>query len=309
MLSENSVLQVGFFTPSMQSAVDQRVKADKIPDGNTVPKSFHYQTILTTGSTPIPRSLIEQLPKLEMIANCGVGYDNLPLAYLKERGIVASNTPGVLNAAVCELTFGMVFALLRKLPQAQSFVLEGRWPSAAFPLTTSLAGKRVGIVGMGRIAQDLAKRLIAFDVHIAYCTPKPKDLPYLYVGPIEAMAEPPDLVIKLCPGGAATAKIANAAVFKALGPQGFFINVARGSVVDEAALIETLKTQGIAGAALDVFNNEPNINPEFLTLNNVLVLPHLGSATTETRHAMIELTLDNLQAHYRHQALKTPIPL
>jgi lactate dehydrogenase-like 2-hydroxyacid dehydrogenase len=242
-----------------------------------------------------------------MISVCGVGYDNLPLDYLKQRGIIASNTPGVLNDAVCELTIGLLFGLLRKIPEGQQFVLQKTWATETFPFTTSLAGKKIGIVGMGRIGQELASRLLPFKVEIAYHGPSPKNLPYVFFSALLDLARESDILILTCPGGKSTEKIINTSILNALGPKGYLINVARGSVVNEADLISALQNKVIAGAALDVFENEPNPKPAFLTLSNVLLAPHIGSATQETRQAMTNLAIDNLEAFFNHQSLPTPI--
>jgi lactate dehydrogenase-like 2-hydroxyacid dehydrogenase len=244
-----------------------------------------------------------------MIACCGVGYDNLPLDYLKQKGIMASNTPGVLNDAVCELTIGMLFALLRQIPKAHEFVSKEHWGKGAFPFTTSLAGKTIGIVGMGRIGQDLATRLVPFKVKIAYHGPHDKHLPYPYISSLIELANMSDVLILCCPGGKETERMIHREVLDALGPSSYLINVARGSVVNESDLLFALQNQIIAGAALDVFENEPNPDPRFLGLPNVLLTPHIGSATQETRQAMTNLAIDNLDAFFNQRPLPTPIAM
>ena len=203
---------------------------------------------------------------------------------------------------------GLLLSLMRQIPAAEQYLRSGMWAQGPFTLTSSLAGKRVGIVGLGRIALDLVERLTPFKVQISYTGPNKKNVPYTHYSNIVSLAANSDILIMLCPAGPSTAKIANAAVFKALGPTGYFINIARGSVLDEAALLHALKNKLIAGAALDVFENEPNPNPEFLKLSNVLLTPHMGSGTNETRIAMTNLTLDNLDAFFQQQPLLTPIP-
>ena len=309
MIPVNSVLQVGFFPEIMQIEVDRRLQPVFMPYPNGVVPKNDVQAILTRPSYPISLALLDQLPQVKMIACCGVGYDNLPLAYLKQKGIMASNTPGVLNDAVCELTIGVLFALLRKIPQAHQFVLEKEWSKDAFSFTTSLAGKTIGIVGMGRIGQDLAARLIPFKVKIAYHGPRDKELPFAFVPSLIDLAKQSDVLILCCPGGKETEKIVNSEVLNALGPSSYLINVARGSVVNEADLIQALQSHQIAGAALDVFENEPNPNPLFLEFSNVLLTPHIGSATQETRQAMANLAIDNLDAFFNHKPLLTPISL
>jgi lactate dehydrogenase-like 2-hydroxyacid dehydrogenase len=262
---------------------------------------------LTRSNTLIPESLLRQIPNLKVIACCGVGYDNLPLDYLKAHGIKASTTPGVLNDAVCELGIGLLFALLRRLPDADRFVRSGTWQEQAFPITTTLAGKTVGIVGLGRIGQDLARRLEAFGVTIAYTGPASKSLPYAFYSSAIELAEVADVLILTCPGGPETEGMINAAVLKSLGSGGYLVNIARGSVVDEPALIAALQQNSIAGAALDVFENEPKLDPALLQLKNVVLSPHIGSATRETRQAMTRLAIDNLEAFFNHRPLLTPI--
>jgi lactate dehydrogenase-like 2-hydroxyacid dehydrogenase len=295
----------------MQAEIDRRLpngSYGKLLNAQDNPPTGAYRAILTRSPTIIPISLLEQLPNLEIIANCGVGYDNLALEYLQQRNIVATNTPGVLNDAVCELAVGLLLSLMRHIPAAEQYLRSGTWAKGSYPLTSSLAGKRVGIVGLGRIALDLVERLTPFKVHISYTGPNKKNVPYTYYSDIVSLAANCDVLIMLCPAGPSTTKIANAAVFHALGPTGYFINIARGSVLDEAALLHALENKLIAGAALDVFENEPHPNPEFFKLNNVLLTPHMASGTNETRIAMTNLTLDNLDAFFQQQPLLTPIP-
>lgn len=307
MIPVNSVLQVGSFPEMMQTEVDQRLKAVRLTNPHDPVPAGTFEAILTRSSTPIPTALLRQIPSLKVIACCGVGYDNLPLDYLKEHGIQASTTPGVLNDAVCELGIGLLFALLRNLPAADQFVRSGQWPKAIFPIATTLAGKTVGIVGLGRIGQDLAKRLTPFGVQIAYFGPSQKDVPYAFFNSVSALAKACDILILTCPGGPETEKIINAEVLEALGSKGFLVNIARGSVVDEPALLSALSQKRIAGAALDVFENEPSPDAAFMKLDNVVLTPHIGSATSETRQAMTRLAIQNLEAFFRQQPLLTPI--
>jgi len=307
MIPVNSVLQVGSFPEIMQAEINRHLKTVLLTNPHDPVPAGSYEAILTRSSTPIPVGLLEQIPTLKVIACCGVGYDNLPLDYLKAHSIQASTTPGVLNDAVCELGIGLLFALLRRLPAADQFVRSGAWQQQAFPIATTLAGKTVGIVGLGRIGQDLAMRLEAFGVTIVYTGPKDKKLKYAFYSDVNGLAKVADIVILTCPGGPETERIINAEVLKSLGPNGYLINIARGSVVDEAALIFALQQNSIAGAALDVFENEPNLNPAFVTLHNVILSPHIGSATSETRSAMTRLAIDNLEAFFNQHPLLTPI--
>ena len=307
MIPVNSVLQVGHFPEIMQAEIDRRLIPFHHPDPKALAPAGNFQAILIRSNTKLPEELVKQIPSIRMVATCGVGYDNLPLDYLKKQGIKVSNTPGVLNDAVCELAIGMMLALLRQLPEAQEYVKSTAWSKAPFRLTTTLAGKRIGIAGMGRIGQDLAKRLEPFKVDIAYSGPNPKSFPYTYYPNIQELAKACDVLFLACPATPDTDKMVNSKVLEALGPSGYLINIARGSVVDEEALLYALQHKMIAGAALDVFENEPNPSPEFLNLDNVLLTPHIGSATSETRIAMTNLAVDNLEAFFKQQTLPSEV--
>ena len=307
MIPVNSVLQVGHFPEIMQAEIDRRLTPTRHPDPQAPAPTGQFEAILIRSNTKLPEELVRQIPSIRMVATCGVGYDNLPLDYLKQQGIKASNTPGVLNDAVCELAIGMMLGLLRRIPESQDFLKSGLWSKGLFPLTTTLAGKRVGIVGMGRIGQDLAKRLEPFKVEIAYSGPNPKSVPYTYYQDVRELAAVSDVLFLACPATPATDKMINANVLEALGPSGYLINIARGNVVDEAALLYALQHKKIAGAALDVFENEPNPNTAFSTLDNVLLTPHIGSATLETRIAMTKLAVDNLEAFFKQQTLPSEV--
>ncbi len=307
MIPVNSVLLVGQFPEVMQTAIDQRITPVRYPDLSADIPPGSYESILIRSNTQLPIQLLEKLPSVKMVATCGVGYDNLPLDYLKAKGIRASNTPGVLNDAVCELAIGMLFGLLRRIPQAHEFVKSTAWSKGLFTVTTTLAGKQVGIAGMGRIGQDLAKRLEPFKVKIAYTGPSRKEVPYEYHPDIQSLAKTSDVLFLACPATPETEKMVNKEVLEALGPMGYLINIARGSVVDETALLVALQQKKIAGAALDVFENEPNPNPGFLNIDNVLLTPHIGSATSETRQLMTNLAIDNLEAFYNKKPLLTEV--
>ena len=307
MIPVNSVLQVGHFPEIMQAEIDRRFTPAHHPDPRAPVPAGNFEAILIRSNTKLPEDLLKQIPTIRMVATCGVGYDNLPLAYLKEKGIKATNTPGVLNDAVCELAIGMMLALLRQLPEAQEYVKSTAWSKAPFRLTTTLAGKCVGIAGMGRIGQDLAKRLEPFKVNIAYTGPNQKSLAYTYYPNVQELAKACDVLFLACPATSDTDKMINAEVLEALGPSGYLVNIARGSVIDEDALLYALQHRKIAGAALDVFENEPNPRAAFLTLDNVLLTPHIGSATSETRIAMTNLAVDNLEAFFKQQTLPSEV--
>ena len=307
MIPVNSVLQVGHFPEIMQAEINRRLVPIKHPDTGAPAPAGNFEAILVRSNITLPEALVRQIPSIRLVATCGVGYDNLPLDYLKEKGIKISNTPGVLNDAVCELGIGLMLGLMRRLPEAQDLVRSTNWSKGPFKITTTLAGKRVGIVGMGRIGQDLAERLLPFKVDIAYSGPTPKAVPYTHYKDITSLAKACDVLFLTCPATPDTDKMVNQEVLEALGPNGFLINIARGSVVDEAALLYALQQKIIAGAALDVYDNEPNPNEDFLNLDNVLLTPHIGSATAETRIAMTNLAVDNLEAFFNQQPLPTEV--
>lgn len=251
--------------------------------------------------------LIKLLPRLKIIATCGVGYDLIPLDFVRQTGIIVTNTPNVLNAAVVELGFGLIFSLLRQIPTADRYIRNGQWVSEPYPLTSSLAGKRVGIVGMGSIGQKFASCLEPFGVSISYFNRKKQNLLYKYETSLIDLARGTDILILTVPGGVSTQHMVNCEVLDALGPNGYLINLARGSVVDEPALIKALQSGRIAGAALDVYNQEPDVDPRLLKLGNVVLSPHAGSATHETRMAMVRLALDNLDSVFHGGEPLTPV--
>lgn len=304
------LLQIGSFPPEVQAQIDAGFDRIDIQDFERDPsRAGDIRAIVTRSNLEVPAALVERLPKLEIIATNGVGYDLIPLALAAQRGIAVSNTPEVLNAAVAELCIGSLLALLRQLPQADRYVREGRWAGASFPLTSSLAGKHVGIVGLGRIGKNIARRLEPFGVALAYHGRSDQQLAWRFEADLAALARDVDILIVAAPGGAETARMIDARVLEALGPRGILVNVARGSLVDEEALLAALAEQRIAGAALDVFDREPDIDARFFGLENVLLMPHIGSATQETRAAMAQLMLDNLRSWFGSGRVLTPVPL
>jgi lactate dehydrogenase-like 2-hydroxyacid dehydrogenase len=303
-----TVLQIGGFAPEIQAQLDAEFRCLDLADLDREPGlADTVSAIVTRSNQEVPADVVHRLPALEIIATCGVGYDLIPRALAAERGIVVANTPDVLNAAVAELCIGALLALLRRLPQADRFVRAGTWRTAAFPLATSLAGKHVGIVGMGRIGKEIARKLEMFGVALAYHGRTDQRLAWRYEADLVSLARDCDILILCAPGGADTHHLVDARVLDALGPGGYLVNVARGSLVDEQALLAALEAGTIAGAALDVFDNEPDIDPRFLALDNVLLTPHLGSATHETRAAMAQLMLDNVRSWFRSGRALTPV--
>jgi lactate dehydrogenase-like 2-hydroxyacid dehydrogenase len=277
--------------------------------GNFRNAAPRIRAIAATGESRISAELLGQLPALEIISVMGVGYDGVDMAAARARGVAVTHTPGVLNDDVADLALALMLAWARQVPQADRFVRAGQWPAGPMPLGRRVSGARLGIVGMGRIGQAIAQRASAFGMRIAYTARSAKaDLPHPYLPTAAALAEQSDFLVVITPGGAGTRKLIDAEVLAALGPQGCLVNVARGSVIDEAALIAALAAGTIAGAALDVFENEPNVPLALREMDNVVLTPHIGSATRETRRAMAELALANLQAHFAGNALPSPVP-
>lgn len=262
------------------------------------------------GESQVPRSLIDQLPALEVISIMGVGYDRVDVAAAMERGIPVTHTPGVLNDEVADLAMGLMLSVARRIPQADQYVRAGRWGrEGAMPLTRKVSGARLGIVGLGRIGQAIATRAQAFGMSIAYTARSQRPgLAYSFFPTAQALAAQVDFLIVITPGGEGTRHLINAEVLKALGPEGYLINVARGSVVDEEALVEALQKGVIAGAALDVFAKEPHPSPALLAIAQVVLTPHIASATRQTRQAMADLAAGNLAAHFGGRPLPSPVP-
>jgi lactate dehydrogenase-like 2-hydroxyacid dehydrogenase len=266
------------------------------------------EIVVTTGGRGIEAAVMQQLPKLKMVGCFGVGVDAIDLAYCKANHILVSNTPDVLTEEVADLALALLLASIRRIPQGDQFVRQGQWLKGGMPLTLSLQNMKVGIVGMGRIGQAIAKRALSFNTTIGYQGPRAKaDLNFQYFSTVEALGEWADVIIAACPGGAATQKVISRAALKALGPQGTFINIARGSVVDQEALIELLASGELGAAGLDVFNNEPKVPEALWTMPNVVLMPHVGSGTHATRAAMGQLTLDNVAAFVAGKPLLTAV--
>lgn len=280
---------------------------DELAQGQQWPQ---VRAVITTGIAGAPPCLLAALPALELIACVGVGYDAIDLSVLRARSIRLTTTPGVLNQCVADTALALLLSLSRRIVSADRFVRDGRWPQRGFPLSHSLAGKRCGIVGLGGIGRAIARRAEAFEMEICYHGPRAKpEVGYRYYGDLEKMAADVDILILALPGGPSTHAVINAPVLRALGPEGLLINIARGSVVDQAVLVEMLLKGELGGAGLDVFEDEPQVPSALWGLDNVVLTPHIASATVETRQAMAQLMLANLQAHFAGQPLLTPVEL
>jgi lactate dehydrogenase-like 2-hydroxyacid dehydrogenase len=272
--------------------------------------SERIRGIATTGSVLANEKVLSRFPKLEIVSSFGVGYDHINAAYAREHGIIVTNTPDVLTEEVADVALGLLIATAREFVRADRFLRAGSWATQNFPLSTgSLRDRKVGMVGMGRIGQAIARRLDASLVPVVYHSRNPAaGVAYQHYPSLVDMAQAVDTLVIITPGGPSTAKIVNAEVMKALGQRGIIINVARGSVVDEPALIDALKSGTILAAGLDVFANEPNVPDELRTMQNVVLLPHVGSASVVTRNAMDQLVVDNLTAWFAGKPPLTPIP-
>jgi len=259
---------------------------------------------------PVNAALLDRLPKLQIISSFGVGYDHIDAAAAAKRGIVVTHTPDVLNEEVADTAIGLLLCTVRELPQAERYVRAGRWPQANYPLSkATLRNRTVGLVGMGRIGVAIARRLEGFGVPIVYHTRRRRpELAYRHYPKLTDMARDVDTLIVIVPGGAETRSMIDARVLDALGPDGIVINVARGSVIDEPALIAALKQRKIFAAGLDVFVDEPDVPAELLTMDNVVLLPHVGSASAYTREKMDQLIVDNILAWAAGKPPLTPVP-
>jgi len=260
------------------------------------------------GGTVTPTSLLDALPKLEIISVFGVGYDGVPVDYCRARGLKVTNTPDVLTDDVADVAVALIMMTGRGFVRLNRFVHAGGWLKQGPELTTKLGGRTVGILGLGRIGKAIAARVSAMGMQVAYTGRKPQDVPYRFVPDLKALAAAADFLVVACPGGAATRNMVDAEVLAALGTKGTLVNIARGSIVDEPALVKALADGTIKAAGLDVFADEPRIPPALLAMDNVVLLPHVGSATNETRKAMGDLCKANLDAWFAGKPLPTLIP-
>ena len=288
------LLAVSQIPPDLRAALTQRYGlADHA--GGPAPG---YDVAVTMGVYGVNAPLMDSLPDLKLIACNGAGLDRIDLMEAKRRGIAVCHTPDELAEDVADGAIALTYAIMRRIVEADHFVRAGRWSKERMAPSRRLAGKTVGIVGLGKIGRVVAQRAGAIGMHVLYSGPKAKpDVPYPFVANMPELAERSDVLILSCPGGEATRHLVGQAVLEALGPDGYLVNVARGSVVDEAALIAALQERKIAGAALDVFASEPNLDPRFLALDNVVLQPHSASITHETRAAMLARLLGDIEAY------------
>jgi lactate dehydrogenase-like 2-hydroxyacid dehydrogenase len=308
------ILSIGAFPEATNAGLAERFAVSRhfhrpAPDALDPALRARVRAIATEANRGADRALIAALPKLELIALFGVGTDAVDLVAARDHGIPVTNTPGILADEVADLAIGLMLASARQILFADRYVRDGSWASKGpIPLGRGVGGKTMGVVGLGGIGRAIADRGAAFRMRVIYHGPRRKpDAPYEFVPDLVELARRSDYLMVACKGGPETQHLVSAAVIDALGAKGTLINVARGSVVDERALIAALAAGRLGHAALDVFESEPNPAPELLRFPNVIVQPHQGSATVETRTAIGQLMIDNLDAHFAGRPLLTPV--
>lgn len=312
------VLLLGRLPPACTEALGARFTTHRPPDGAPAEAAARLaasslgariRAVATNASTGCPAELMDALPRLEIVAAFGIGLDGIDLDACRARGIRVTATPHVLDDAVAELAIGLMIALARRIPAAHAHVRSGAWADGrTFGLTRELSGGTLAILGLGRIGKEIARRAEALRMHIVYHgRHRQADVPHPYFADVVSMARAADVLVCAVPGGAATAGLVGPAVLDALGPEGLLVNVGRGSTVDEEALVAALRTGRLGGAALDVFATEPVVPEALRRLDNVVLSPHLGSATHKTRTAMADLVVANLLAHFEGRPLPTRV--
>lgn len=306
------ILVIGALPPSCATALDEAFVTHRLaeaPDPEAFLDRIGPRVRGVATFRGIDAGLMARLPALEIVSSFGVGYDKVDVEAARARRVRVTNTPDVLNDAVAEMTVCVMLALARKLRVAEDYVRTGRWErEGSFPLTAQLAGSRAGIFGLGRIGKEIARRLVAMKVDVAYHgrREQPGET-YRYFASLREMAAQVDWLVAIAPATPETIRIVDREVLEALGPEGAFVNLGRGSLVDETALIEALEARMLGGAALDVFADEPRVPERLTRMDNVVLTPHVGSATHRTRHAMGDLLVRNLKAHFSGAPLVSPV--
>ena len=311
-MKEVEILSIGpFYSPSFESMerdfTVHRMWQARDPAALVAEVGGRVRAIQAAPTNKTTAELMDALPKLEIVACFGVGVDGVDLEAARRRGVIVTNTPDVLNECVADLAMGLTVATLRRISAGDRFVRAGNWLKGEFGLTQKVGGKTMGILGYGRIGKAIAKRAEAFGMRIVYHGRKPQvGVAHRYYARLTEMARDCDVLMVICPGGAATRHLVNAEVLSALGPEGTLINVARGSVVDEQALVKALADGSLGAAGLDVYESEPKVPEALFGMDQVVLLPHVASATHDTRKAMGDLTVDNLRAHFSGKPALTP---
>ena len=295
------VLQKGRLLPTMEKALEEEFAAHMLanesdPDAFLKHHGGEFVALVTSARYGADAAMMAAMPSLKAICSFGVGYDSIDIDEAKRRGIAVSNTPDVLNDCVADIAFGLLIDVARGISASDRFVRRGAWLKGAYPLQTRVSGMRLGILGLGRIGRVIAKRAIGFDMEIRYHNRHSvADTEFIHESSLITLAQWADFLVVASAGGAETQHLVSADVLAALGPKGYLINISRGSVVDESALVDALVNKRIGGAGLDVFDDEPNVPDALFALDNVVLLPHIASGTHETRQAMADLTLANLR--------------
>jgi hydroxypyruvate reductase len=301
------VLQLVPLRPEVQKELEARYRIHSKSELDKV--AAIVRACVTNGHSGPPPEVIDRMPKLEIIASASVGYDGIPVEYARSKGIPVTNTPDVLNDDVADLAIALMIMTARRLVASDRYVRAGRWPKEGeYPLARRASGKQVGILGMGRIGKEIAKRAQAMNNIVAYHSRHPAEgVTYRYYADLVELARDSDFLLVIIPSTPQTRKIVGKQVIEALGPDGILVNVARGAVVDEDALVQALESGKLGGAGLDVFANEPQVPQILFDMDNVVLEPHVGSATYETRRAMSQLVLDNLDAHFAGKPLLSEV--
>ena len=308
MLERIDILQVSAVVPAIQQKLDALYRIHRAASGDIVAPEVAAKVRAVVAGGVAPAGLLAQLPKLEIVASASVGYDGIDVAGCAARKIPVTNPPGVLNDDVADLAIALMVMASRRLAAADKYVRDGRWLKANMPLARTASGKRLGIVGLGRIGCDIARRVEAMNMTISYTNRRPVEgAPYRFIPNLVELARQSDFLVVIASAGPDATGMINRDVIEALGPDGILVNVSRGRVVEEAALVAALKEGKLGGAGLDVFENEPSVPAALLAMENVVLTPHVGSSTIETRTAMGQLALDNLAAWFAGQPLLTEV--
>ena len=278
------------------------------PDALVREVSGKVRAVVTTGSSGMAARLFDALPRLEIVGCFGTPHGAVDLGLARQRGVIVTNTPDSITEDVADLALGLMVAAMRRIVEADRFVRAGKWLSGLFSPGTGLGAKTCGIIGLGAIGRGIAERAEAFRMSVAYYGPRRKEnVSYAYYSDLAELARVSNCLVVACPSTPETRNLVNARILEALGPEGYLVNIARGPIVDEQALIAALRTRQIAGAALDVFWDEPRVPAQLMTMENVVLAPHIGSTTLEIREARGAKLLANLRAHFAGKPVLTPL--
>lgn len=313
------ILQALSLMPWLEQRLRETYEVTMLPPAGVEREAFlaarggEFEALVTSAAAGASNALIDVLPSLRVVSSFGVGLDKLDPAHAARRGIAMGYTPDVLNDCVADEAFGLLLSIARRLPQADRYVRAGTWtaqPPQPFPLGRRVSGAKLGIVGMGRIGRTIAQRAIGFDMQVRYHARRAvPDVAWGYEASLHELARWCDFLVVITAGGAQTRHLVDASVLDALGAKGFLVNVSRGTVIDEAALVQALQQGRIGGAALDVFEHEPQVPRELFDLDNVVLAPHIASATHQTRQAMAQLVLDNIECFFRTGQVQVAAPV